>query len=371
MLLCNGLLACSGADEDPGGAGAGAHAGVDGQSSGSGGSAISFPTGGASGAHSSGGGIGLPGASGGGPAEASCGFEYFAVESKPAELFLVLDRSQSMEDTPSGAEDPTSKWNLVVPAINQVIHQTNAAVSWGMKTYPEGQDDECVAGSVTNRVDVPIQAMNAAAVTAAITATTPKGNGTPTGGAMQEAVRYLQSLTSDNPKYILLATDGEPSCPKPTGTARSEAVAAVAAASAAGFPTFVVGVATTKDSATSVLNQMAVAGGRARPDAAPEAIRYYLANTQAELVGALEIITGEVASCLFAFSKVPPAPEKIAVKVSGVSAPRDPSHVNGWDYTSPESRGIELYGSWCEQVKAGTSKSLDIVFGCPNEPPPR
>ena len=93
------------------------------------------------------------GGSGGGGGH-TCGLQKFDVERKPAEILLLLDRSKSMiEDTTS--DGVTLKWNAVLPALKQVIMDTDAAVSWGLKTFPEGDGSECVAGSVTNNVVVP------------------------------------------------------------------------------------------------------------------------------------------------------------------------------------------------------------------------
>ena len=47
---------------------------------------------------------------------------------------------------------------------------------------------------------------------AAIGATIPYGTGTPTKFVMQKAVAQLKATPSNNPRYILLATDGEPNC---------------------------------------------------------------------------------------------------------------------------------------------------------------
>ena len=287
-------------------------------------------------------GIGIGGA---GPRDAdNCGELHFEVERKPAEVMLVLDRSGSMKDPPTGATTSTSKWDLVVPGINEVIRGTDATVWWGLKSFPEGSGSECAATGVTSAIDVPMGMMNAAPMTGAILATTPEGNGTPTGDAIKQAVAYLKTLTSPNRKYILLATDGEPSCPSPTDTARTYAVQAVTDAAAAGFHTFVVGVSTTKATATNVLNQMAIAGQQARPDPNPLATKYYLANTKDELVLALQAITGVVSTCLFPLHMKPPVPNNIAVKVDGVKAPEDKTRTDGWDYTSPEQLAVEVFG---------------------------
>jgi hypothetical protein len=308
-------------------------------------------------------GIGIGGA---GPRDAdNCGELHFVAERKPAEVMLVLDRSGSMKDPPTGAATSTTKWDLVVPGINEVIRGTDASVFWGLKSFPEGSGSECVATGVTSAIDVPMGIMNAAAMTGAITATTPEGNGTPTGDAIKQAVAYLKTLTSSNRKYILLATDGEPSCPMPTATARTYAVQAVTDAAAAGFHTFVVGVSTTKDTATNVLNQLAIAGQQARPDPNPLATKYYLANTKDELVLALQAITGVVSSCLFPLDMKPPVPGNIAVKVDGVKAPEDKMRADGWDYTSPELLAVEVFGSWCEKIKTVGANKVEIIFGCP------
>ena len=96
----------------------------------------------------------------------------------------------------------------------------------------------------------PIGANSAAAIAAAIAARTDangnvtNGSRTPTRAAEDAAVTYLRGLTDPNPKFILMATDGQPNCPasgNSSGDDTPGAIAAVTAAATAGFPTFVVG----------------------------------------------------------------------------------------------------------------------------------
>jgi len=304
----------------------------------------------------------------------ACSNQSFDLQRKPAEILIVLDRSGSMNDAPSGAPSGSgSKWSLVVPGVNQVVTATSALVSWGLKVFPEGEGAECVAGSVTNAIPVPIMPNDGKAVTDAVSATTPQGNGTPTGDAIDAAVTYLKTLTDPNPKFILLATDGEPSCngtSKDSTGARTQAVTAVTNANTAGFKTFVVGVATTKTTATQALNDMAVAGGMARADSNPLATKYYLASTKDELVTALDTITGQVASCTFDLTAQPPDPTNIAVHVGTGKAPQDTSKTDGWDYSSPDYMQITVYGSYCDQIKASNASTVNFVFGCKGQPPP-
>jgi hypothetical protein len=303
--------------------------------------------------------------------DANCGLQTYAVARRPADMLLVLDRSGSMQETPDGDDDAVpgaSKWDLTVPALNQVIRETDASVSWGMKLFPEGQDnDQCSPATLSDTIHVPIAPANGSAVIGAIAATTPEGDGTPTGDAIHAAIRYLSALATPDRKYIVLATDGEPSC-SPSGEgqddARPYAVDAVRQAFAAGFPVFVVGVATTKDSATEALNDMAVAGGAPRSDPNPLANRYYLANTQSELVSALRAITGEIASCVFPLTTPPPVPNNIGVKVDGTLLLRDPSGKDGWEYTSAALSEVEVHGPWCDRIQSAVSADVQVIYAC-------
>jgi hypothetical protein len=298
----------------------------------------------------------------------NCGLQYFDVQRRPADVLLVLDRSGSMREVPEGVATTATKWDLTVPALRQVIVETDAAVSWGMKLFPEGQDNgSCSAATINDTIHVPIAAANAVAVVGGIELTTPDGDGTPTGDAIHAAVRYLSGLATPDRKFIVLATDGEPSC-SPSGEgqddARPYAVNAVMESAAAGISVFVVGVATTKDTATEALNAMALAGGASRADPNPLATRYYLANTQADLVAALRAITGEIASCVFPLTAQPPVPDNIAVKVDGTLLPRDATRLNGWEYTSDALTEVEVYGSWCDQIKGAAAADVQVIYAC-------
>lgn len=140
---------------------------------------------------------------------------------------------------------------------------------------------------------------------------------------------------------------------------------AVTDAAASGVHTFVVGVATGKSS-TTTLNDLAVAGKEPRADPNPLATKYYLANTQDELVTSLKVITGEISNCIFTWADPPPVPNNIAVKVGGVKTDQDP--VNGWQYTGSDYKGVIVHGSACDKIKASAGQQVEIVFGCPSVP---
>jgi len=347
-------------------------------------------TGGSSGGTTGLGGFDFTGTGGGGGR--TCGLQSFDVERKPAEILLLLDRSKSMiEDTTS--DGVTLKWNAVIPALKQVIMDTNAAVSWGLKVFPEGEGSECASGSVGPGVVVPVAPMNATNVISAIDSTMALGNGTPTGDAVTAAFNYLKGLTSTNPKYILLATDGAPSCAgttKDSSTARTFAVAQTMAAASASPPiyTFVIGVATNSNSEQMTLNNLADAGGRPRPGLLTH---FYLGNTQAELTAAMASITGQAATCTFPLNPPPPVmndstklgmyfppsgtPQSCTTdcpngqtcvsNICMLKVPYDGSMGNGWAYTDANDTAVQAYGSWCDQIKASGANTVQIIYGCP------
>lgn len=295
-----------------------------------------------------------------------CAQQNFVLSSKPADVLLVLDRSKSMiEHTvpPMGL----TRWDAVKPSLTKVITATDSSVSWGLKLFPEGEGAACAATGVTDAVPAPIAPGNAATVNGIINSTMALGNGTPTGDAINKAAAYLASRNASN-QFIVLATDGDPSCPSDSA-GETQAIMALAAAKAAGFPTYVIGVLDPVEdkSKFTVLNSMAEAGGTSRSDN-PIGDKFYQAYSEAELTAALEAVTGQVASCVFEFDKPPPDATNIAVLVNGAVLARDTSKAQGWEYTSDQYVSLELHGDACQQVKDATENKVDIIFGCKGVP---
>ena len=342
------------------GAGAGGGAGING-GAGMTGAAGTSGAGGVTGiSEDSGAGAGADGGPIDGPA---CGVQKFPLAKVPPDLLIVLDKSGSMRDMPDGTRcdtgdcGPTSKWTQMTAAINQVVMSTDAAIRWGIEFY--AADESC---AVETMPAAPIADRNAAAIAMAIAATMPEG-GTPTRAALSSASLYESTLPDSNPKYILVATDGQPNCV--AGAADDLApddvatIQAVSDSAARGIPVFVVGIGMIPE-ATQTLTAMAIAGGEAQA-ADP---RYYPVASTADLVGVLDTIGGMIGSCSFGLGTVPPVPENIAVLANGVKIPRDITHNDGWDYGTGQM-SVQLFGHWCDDAKAGSLKDAEAIFGCP------
>jgi hypothetical protein len=298
-----------------------------------------------------------------------CGHQNFQIAQKPVNVLLVLDRSASM------VEDSTpTKWSIVVPTLQGVVELTNSSISWGLKVFPEGTASQCTAATAPIGVKVPIGPLKGPEVAAAIGATQPTGNGTPTATAIREAIKDLRAVASTDPKYILLATDGEPSCADPLAgsvdstNARTQAIAAVGEALTAGFPTFVVGITTPgKTSALASLDAMADAGGKPRQDPNPLSPKYYIAATAQDLLGAMQSITSTVVTCTFPLDTTPPDKNLVNVYIGTEPVHHDTTAVDGWHYDPPTSNTIQLYGSACDKVRDVGAQSVNVVYVCPTD----
>jgi hypothetical protein len=310
--------------------------------------------------------------------DASCGQKTYPTTTVPGDLLLILDKSGSManqfNDTACGrGMTCVTKWPSMTTALTTVVMNTQAMVNWGLKYF--SNDGVCGAAGPA---EIPPAPNNAPAIAASIGMTAPGGN-TPTRFAIEAGAAYLGTLTDPNPKYILLATDGEPNCCTTAGGATcpqmgrggggnatpddANAIAAIAATynNGAGVPVFVVGVGNL-GTAVTTLNNMATAGGKAQPADAMGRI-YFPADDPAALEAALGKIAGQVQSCTFALGSAPPDPTNIAVTGDNKIIPKDP--VNGWSY-GPGMMSVILNGTSCEAVKAGTIQQVQTIFGCPN-----
>ena len=281
-----------------------------------------------------------------------CGTFMFKPVAKTAILMLVLDRSGSMKN--SLPNTTGTKWTVTTAAVDPAISGTQKAIQWGMKTFPG--DSGC---GVNPGIDVQVAPMNYANMSRAITATTPDGTGTPTGDGVLTAATYLRGLPSTEPKYILLATDGDPTCP---GDGITYALQQITAARDAGIRTFVIGVGTGSDSGIN-LDAMAIAGGAARPVTNPLDTKYFPADSPAELAGTLKVITGQIASCIFSLGQAPPDMKFVNVKLGATEIPFDVADSNGWNFSPGDNTTIKVVGNWCDQIQTSPD-SVGIVFGC-------
>jgi hypothetical protein len=277
----------------------------------------------------------------------------------PPDLLIVLDRSGSMTDFPPVFPPIfNSKWNIMRDALNSIATAKDMNIRFGLLEFPS--DDNCSADA---NPEVPIALGQHPAIASYFAGRSPGGN-TPAHIALGSALSYYNTLVP-NPagRYVLFATDGLPNCSggDPNVASDAETVAAVTALHSAGIPTYVIGFGTLGLN-TGVLNDAAVAGGEAKPGAT----KFYEADTPADLAMALQAIAGGVIvpSCSYQLTSPPPVPDDVTVTVNGMTVPRSPSHMNGWDYY-PNSMTITFFGSYCQTIMTGATTNVSFVYGCP------
>lgn len=278
----------------------------------------------------------------------------------PPDILILLDRSLSMADdindkTCAGGCGANSKWSLMTAAINQAVAASETKIKWGLKFF--GNDNGTTCG-VTANAAVDPGLMNAAAIAAAIGNTAP-ATSTPTTAAEKSAGQYLATLTDQNPKFVLLATDGQPTCGSGGATAADDAnaIASVMSVATMGYQTFVVGIATTgMGMADMTLNAMATAGGRPQTGAS----KYYPVANAADLVAAIEAIQAMAAlTCTYDLGGRPSSPDQV-----GVFIDRQPA-TQGTDWMfGPNDATVILTGATCQAVMSGSVHSVQIYLPC-------
>jgi hypothetical protein len=300
-------------------------------------------------------------------ADSNCGVTNHMGNRLPPDLLLVFDRSGSMQQDPSNGNNCNpqatcpSKWNQATTAVNMAVAASEGSIRWGLKLFQTG-DQTC---QVTPGAQVPIAINNAARIATALDGADPNGS-TPTTAAINRGGDYLATLTTDNPRFMVLVTDGQPTCgPGNNNNADdTNAVAAVATQAARGYGTFVVGIATVGNTgADGTLSMMSTNGMHPRPGTP----NYYVVNNTAELVTALTSIGTQVTSCTFTLDRAPPNP--LNVRVEGDGRVIQPNDTNGWVY-EPGMRAITLKGTPCDDVLAMRITNVVVLFGCGNEPIP-
>ena len=289
--------------------------------------------------------------------------------SQPPDVLIVLDRSGSMNDKIDGTActggcGANSKWTQMTKALEAFAPTVETKVNWGLKLFATPKADSCSVGS---GAEVKPAASNSAAIMGAIGATS-AGSSTPTTAAVQGAAAYLKTLNDGFPKFILLATDGIPTCGttqcapgvntggSPTACDDANAIAAVKSVhDTMQIPTFVVGIGTATGGGDATLTSMAQAGGYPRAGSPS----YYPVGSAAELTQAFETITGMVQSCTFT---IDPPIDPTTQTISGVNA--DGLPLDKADFTVIGTTGVQLVGKACTDFTAGTLKNIEVQVMC-------
>ncbi len=307
-------------------------------------------------------------------------------------MMLVLDKSGSMLtkwDHDANPNTPTiTRWNSLYQTVDLVLTKFNDKVNFGANLFPNKSaqmaytDKACL---VNNTVEIAIKPKNKTAILNGIPAADNMtiAGGTPATAGMTAAITHLKTFPADVPRAILLVTDGAANCtsglqPPPLFEKYDDNVHTVVSNgyTVDGIPTYVVGINTLNMTTTNAqdgnpdsinpyqkLNDLADKGGKPKND--PNE-KFYNADNQIELGGALDAIIADALSCVIPLASEPGKPELTKVNILGKPVPQvvDCGSENGWVYTNPNGPfdAIELCGTACNDLK--TSGKADVNFFC-------
>jgi hypothetical protein len=308
-----------------------------------------------------------------------CGQQTFAVSvtrSSP-NILMVVDQSGSMNETFPGTSQV--KWDSLKSAATSLLGGYTGGASWGLSIFPHPSNQPYkVMHCDPGQIDVPLAVGDSAQILGAMNALpTPTGRpqgDTPTAPTLL-ALRSSITDTAHN-NYVVLMTDGMPTCPDASGAIPD--VAQAIATLYAGTPsvrTFLVAIGREFqfDDPTSWqqrLDGWAVAGHTQRTTGKAGDPLFYQADNVTDLDAAFaDIVTG-VTSCVFDLQQKPADPSLLTLTLDGAPVAIDP--VDGVTYDDA-NQTLTLHGSSCGKVSSGAASSVNVVYGCPAPkaaPPP-
>lgn len=321
-------------------------------------------------------------------------------------VLLVIDKSGSMTDQPSGFS--SDKWSALKSALGSVLSNVNERVHVGLLLYPFSTGrtiplDDCGTdcctvpdGEAAVLVNIASGSESAPAINTQLAATSP-GGGTPTAAALARAYEYFETgagAALEGSRYVLLATDGGPNCngalscgedactPNLDGDCdganccenagefcldATSVTNEITKLSDAGIPTFVVGIPGTEEY-RDYLDDFAVAGGVPRTGGSRD---YYAVSADQGVQGLVDVFTDIttdlVRSCEIELTEKPPSlmSVNVAVDCTVVSQMNAPDG-SGWEFDQePEPTKVILHGPVCENLQANGATRVDVVYGCP------
>jgi hypothetical protein len=299
----------------------------------------------------------------------------FDLHAAIAQLMFVIDRSGSMAASLDG-RDPRpgekSRWQVLRDGLAQTLTGYDGQIAMGAKFYPDITWSPSSQCSTATEVELEPNLGNAASILKVFEDTIPMG-GTPTADAVRIAADRVSSVRGIA-RTLVVATDGAPNCnfnhpgspcvctsnnpadcqdvAPSTCLDDTRTVATIReVAEQRKVPVYVIGIGSfERADFRRTLNDMAVAGGRPRPDGGD---RYYRTQTPAELDGALASIRDGIARCTFLTPSAPSDPNAIVVTIDGVAVTRDPSRTDGWDWVDQSYGTLALFGAACDRAQRG------------------
>lgn len=294
--------------------------------------------------------------------------------SVPPSVLLLIDQSQSM----SFQFGDSTRWQVLREAIvdpeQGLLASLDPSASIGLMLYTgRGGFDSPLGCPILTHVQA--QFDNVAAVRSTYLAAAPmQGGDTPTGESITQAAAALSAVAGSAPRYILLATDGQPdTCaqPKPS-EGLPEALQAARAAFDQGIRVYVLGVS--DGLGAWRLQQLANAGAGKPPELEygvdPGAEQPLSASTDPrELANQLRGIIGDVRSCTVDLGTPVGSERSLEGRLMLDGQVLSHDDRDGWTFLDDAT--LRIHGAACDKI-LDDGERLEVRFPCASElAPPR
>jgi hypothetical protein len=304
--------------------------------------------------------------------DAACGSIHEAANVTPLNLYIMVDRSTSM--------DTAGKWDAAKAGLAAFLNDpASAGAKVGINFFPKaGMPSTCDQNVYkTPVVDFGLLPGNAAPIIAAMDAQTPSGFDSPVfpalGGAILKGIEIAENAAGES-AAVLLVTDGEPQGPgttcanvDPNDPQEIANLAAVGYAYDPPVVTFVVGLPGVNQTFANLVAQSGGSGA---------AILVGATNVEVEFQKALSQVLGQALPCEF---EIPVKVElgeyeinqvNVEVTPGGGEAALVPQNADceggeGWYYDDaiPPDKIILCPGT-CATLKGDLQAAIDILLGC-------
>jgi hypothetical protein len=279
------------------------------------------------------------------------------------QILIVQDRSGSMVGVGAPKNMGKNRWLPSASALKKLTSELTDTVAFGLMLFPastsSGSATSPIAGCDQGKVDVAVGTGTADAIASALDRSTPDVGATPTAASLTAALGEFETLACQGcrepPKYVLLVTDGQPSCGLGGTTTVPQDLeatnAALDALRAAGIMTYVIGYDTASDrDAAAAMESFAQHGGTEK---------YLPVEDEATLLAELTRIAGALIPCQFELSDDVLDASFVRVEIDGVS------YEYGRDWLL-EGRTVSLLptGGACTKLRDARLHDLAITREC-------
>jgi hypothetical protein len=295
-----------------------------------------------------------------------CG--HFVLEAKtvPANVIVVFDQSNSMDDPFMGG---LPKWKVAKDAVTGALTPIADSLELGAVFYPTTAPKKplaigaptCPAYLVAPMSEAPQIPLTSgvdflAAWEAHFDPPWQTISSTPLTLAIEAAAAvFLAPSAPSGPKAIVVVGDGAPTC----ASTEDQVTAPILQLKQAGISTYVIALTPGFSSKLTLLHAAAIAGGSeyARTPA-------NVTELSTEL---LDIVGSTIDKCFLTFDPPPPNADEVHLLVSGKAGEKPIEIPEGAGWTlSDDGTSVELTGELCEAAKDGKYKELEWIFGCPD-----